>query len=63
MHYFSDGYNNNVTWIISDYYYLTLIPFVPLGLYGIDLKQNPKAQVIGDAAGLDGILETFVGSM
>ena len=25
------------------------------------LRQNPQAQLIGDAAGLDGIPETFVG--
>lgn len=35
---------------------------VPLGLYGIDLRQHPQAQLISDAAGLDDIPERFVGS-
>ena len=35
---------------------------VPLGFYGIDLRQHPQAQLISDAAGLDDIPERFVGS-
>ena len=36
--------------------------FVPLGLYGIYLRQYPQAQLIRDVAGLDDIPERFVGS-
>ncbi|XP_068678521.1 uncharacterized protein [Montipora capricornis] len=32
------------------------------GIYGIDLRQHPQAQLISDAAGLDDIPERFVGS-
>ena len=39
-----------------------IVYFVPLGLYGIDLRQHPQALLISDAAGLDDIPETFVGS-
>ena len=35
---------------------------VPLGFYGIDLRQHPQAQLISDAAGLDDIPDRFVGS-
>ena len=38
------------------------IYFVPLGLYGIDLRQHPQAQLIGYSAGLDDIPERLVGS-
>ena len=34
--------------------------FVPLGLYGIDLRQHPQAQLISDALRVDDIRERFV---
>ena len=38
------------------------VPCVPLGFYGIDLRQHPRAQLIIDPAGLDDIPERFGGS-
>ncbi|KAK2559088.1 hypothetical protein P5673_018205 [Acropora cervicornis] len=38
------------------------VPCVPLGFYGIHLRQHPRAQLISDAAGLDDIPDRFGGS-
>ena len=37
VHYFSAGYNNNVTWIITDYHFLTLISVLLILQVAIDL--------------------------